>query len=560
MAVLPPIPPGFLKAANCLKGCVRTAAAGKGIFMPYDDPIMYPWVEAWIPGENFRLSMGNESSRTTESQIVGFNFGISNGLGVKIEVVDESGGQFYRFFQRMNNSNRAKTDRMIHFRWGYISQNTQGEIIRSSASKFVNPPGSACGVNSNRIVSGQPIPDPNSRRMISAEHALFIQDIECQATTSSCFKFIISGLDMHQPMMSTVDNRTFGSDRNPIFLTNAIRELFKPYLVDVDFVEIDSTGNRRPMRFYVPPNSCPTAELQQQVQYCGPCSKWNSSNRTPIEAATTWMNEVFTQDRRGIIRFWEDTPTGQKLVFARSNRDPINPFDQQRVLGTYIVGGAGCSSVISFQPNFKFMFQQAATGAARPSGNAESPNKGVGQKQMGLNAGPGANPAAMTNLTNAGMSMQPVVGQRSWQWFVTEASSYILEAAAHNNYANSTFFLPIESELKLQGDVAYEWPYLNNGYALNVVCLNPFRPRQTFLGVLGDVEWFSGDIGTFSLSTDQCNQILTNSNWRIMGISHDIRSGAYYTTIKLALDAPGIDLPPGNLGLGGVPGGFKFKN
>jgi len=552
LAVLPPIPPGFLRAANCLKGCVRTSAKGKGLFVPYDEPVLYPWVEAWIPGENFRLSMGNTSSRENEAQIKSFNFGISNGLGVKIEVVDEAGGQFYKFFQRINYTNRAAADKMIRFRWGYIGQTTQGEIRNFKSRSTETPAGGGCGAAGG---AGLPLPDPSDPRMVSNEHTLFIQDIECQASSASCFKFIINALDMHANAMGAVDNRTFGGEKDPIFLTVAIKELFKPYNIDVDFLEIDSTGNRRPLRFFVPPNTCPTEAQQRKVEFCGPCGRWNVGNRPPLEAACAWMNETFSKDGRGIIRFWEDIPKGQKLVFARSTRDPINSFDEQRVLGTYIVNGAACSPVISFQPNYKFMYQQSMTGAVRPPGNAEMPNKNVGQKQAGLDPDK-APPSAMTNLTNAGISMMPNTGQRTWIWFLQDAAKYVLDAATHNNYANMVF-TPIEAELKIQGNPAYEWPYMCNGYALSVVYLNPFRPKQTFFGEFGDAEWFQGNPSKFGLSTDQCNPILTNCNWLIMGVSHDIRDGAYYTTIKVRLLTPGVDLPP-NAPLGGCPGSFKF--
>src|SRR5262249_33801866 len=124
---------------NFLTNCESLRNNNK-VFTALDDPIMYPWVEAWIPGEDLRLSTGNKSARTAQAHIKSFQFGLSNGMGVKMEIIDEAGGTFFNYFQRLNNSNRARADRMIRFRWGYASQDCSGFV-----RPLDPPPGSGAG-------------------------------------------------------------------------------------------------------------------------------------------------------------------------------------------------------------------------------------------------------------------------------------------------------------------------------------------------------------------------------------------------------------------------------
>ena len=55
------------------------------------------------------------------------------------------------------------------------------------------------------------------------------------------------------------------------------------------------------------------------------------------------------------------------------------------------------------------------------------------------------------------------------------------------------------------------------------------------------------------LAKPACNEILTNSDWMVKSVNHQINAGRYITTLGLFLTAPGIETPIG----GSVGGGSR---
>lgn len=543
-------------AKNCLKGCIKSylpTLGGKKIFEPYDELIMYPWVRAWIDGEPFMLSMGNVSSAKNEANIKSFNFGISNGLGVKLEVVDESGGVFFQFFTRMNNSNKANPAKLLFFQWGYNVQDEFGKMkaVPTPPVTLSDMPEIGGDAPDTNWTLGRPSPD--STQYVSSVRKLIIENIECQAQSASTYKFIITGKDMNEPMNMSADNRTFGGDTNPMHLTSAIRALMRPYNIKVSFIDMRS-GNVLPARFEVPPNAgkSPAGQGGDPAKL-GPLGKWNANNKSPLQAVLEWMRMMRSEDGRGFVSSWQDTSAGQMLVFRVMTTDPCLPYNPQNVLGTYLVNAGKCSPVVSFQPNFSALLPpvpKSGSGQPTPSGG-KSPNP---ETDTGLKPDPCANAAAMTNLFKSGVgNLQPGAGQSGWIWWMGDTARKMLDAATVNIYAN-LLFQPITAELTIQGNPAYENALMLISYSVGVVYLNPFRPKPSVLKTFGPLEWLQGNPSQISLRTDSCSPILSNLNWLVKGVNHDIRDGVYHTTLQLYLQYPGLTLPPG-APVGGTPGG-----
>lgn len=549
-----------MPSKNCLKGCIKNylpIKGGKKIFDPYDELIMYPWVKAWIDGEPFILSMGNASSANNEANIKSFNFGVSNGMGAKVEVADESGGVFFQFFTRMNYSNKANPAKSMYFQWGYNVQDQFGKVraVPSPPVKSSEMPEIGGDAPDTNWTLG--LPSPDSTQYVSSVRKLLIKEIECQAQSASTYKFIITGDDSLSDMNASADNRTFGGDTNPMHLTSAIRALMRPYNIKVSFVDMRN-GNVLPARFEVPPNAGKSPGGQGgDPAKLGPLGKWNANNKSPLQAALEWMRMMRSEDGRGFVSSWQDTSNGQMLVFRVMTGDPCIPYNAQNVLGTYLVNAGKCSPVVSFQPNFSANLPpipKSGSGQPTPAGG-KSPNAAT---DTGLKPDPCANAAAMTNLFKSGVgNLQPGAGQSGWIWWMGDTAKKMLDAATVNIYAN-LLFRSITAELTIQGNPAFEHPLMFNSYSVGVVYVNPFRPKPSVLKTFGPLEWLQGNPSQISLRTDSCSPILSNLNWMIIGANHDIRDGVYHTTLQLSLVAPGATTTPG-VPLGGTPGGLVLN-
>lgn len=525
-----------------------------------NDPVLSPFVQVWLDDmPDKKLTNGNRSSRQNAATIKSFSYGVSNGLGVKVEVVDEAGGEFYRYFTKLGIGNRdlILKQKKMNFQFGWISQNCNGLA-------WFNPKGKCTGYSPQFPCSGYVLPNPKVDAYTSCVHTLFIQDIECLTNSGNAFKFVINATDLTASIQSVNNVETKGNDEIRMPLRRAVFELFDQYGIDTCFIEIDPNGNVRPMKFATIPGACTGRDSNVNQEEDGPCGIWPVKGRRPVVAAREWVNSVFTKDRRGIVTMWDSQGGKPRLLFCRSNNDPCNDnkFNPSLNLGTYIVNGGRYSPVMSFQPNFKYILEQLMTGTTRPIGAGEMPAFNVPQK-------PGTHPclpnSRMPSSKDTGFNAIQSMNPNMWVWFLKDAGRKAQESHLINNYSNLKA-MPIEAELKIQGNPSYEFPILTNGYCLSIIYVNPFRPVQ----VGGFEEWQQGQSlnignivgniinGNNPLATDTCNPILSNCNWQISGVNHDITDGAYHTTIRVRLNAPGIELPSDSP-LGGCPGGFVFK-
>ena len=91
---------------------------------------------------------------------------------------------------------------------------------------------------------------------------------------------------------------------------------------------------------------------------------------------------------------------------------------------------------------------------------------------------------------------------------------------------------PIEAELKIIGNPKFVNPIFLTGRWVSVVVVDPYY----FEGGAAGCEW---------ISQPDCNPILSNKKWMILGVDHQITAGSYVTTFKLVLYTPNINIPGG---------------
>lgn len=518
-----------MPAPDCMSLVGCSGQAKSQIRLPLSSPMQMPWVEVWIEGNNQRIAVSNISSATSKAVVKSFQFGSSNGCGANIEIVDEEGGNFYKFFQKIVTGNKETISRaLLHFRWGWATQPCEGQ-------------GTTFGSAGN--------PCSNDPVQMSVEHTLVILTFTCQVA-NGLFKFTIEGTDFTFHLRNTRENVAIGKDNNPIPVTQAITELMKTYDVKCKFIRLNPGCDDTDISWkadYVSaagaagaiPGFGAVGAVSSDLK--GIPGRWNALNRDLLQIARDWINHVVTDKDKGIEVQWDTTTKtgkGGTLIFKETLKPKVKEganFDSQPYnLGTYIVNGGVCSPVISFSPQMGFNYATVAFDVGGFAGEAVA---GAMQRVNADDAQPakgGPDPndpnikADFPNFLKAGIQiMQQASAAGQMNYFSKVVAKMSDKKIEHMN-ANSPA-LPISAELRIQGDPRYSDPLHCIGLYVSVLYINPFHIETAS----GTCDW---------TVQPPCNSVLTNSNWMILGVFHEIREGSYTTTMKLSLAAPGISI------------------
>lgn len=504
-------------ATDCLRGCIGDFAKDSPIKKPLDTHVLLPWVEMWIcDKDDKKLAVANTSSKQNNAVIKSFQFGLSDGVGANFEVVDEAGGNFSRFFTMLlTGTAEIKSKHSLRFRWGW-ARNDCGLGGRT----YINDRGS------NLFPTGPPT-------HMSRTHTLIISQIKGNFE-GGLFSYVIEGTDVTLPLYASRDNKVFGEEgqQKEIPVEEAIRSYLKSYDIDVEFFQLDNNQKPTALRWK------PQGNIRVQG---GPNGVWKTLNRNPLQTVRDWLSLAVTEKDKGVVMFWQTSKENQNLqkpllIVLRTNKPncekDFNPT--MFSVGTYIVNGASCSPVLSFTPEFYWFLHQALNA----SGSIEQDATAGKQVREENGPHPCFQPQDKENLRpGTGMQVIQTEDPNLNTLFLTDANIIGSKNKMAHIKANMNAN-PITAEMRIQGDPNFDNPILAHGCYVNIVYINPFVVTS---GSGGNCEWLAKPV---------CNEVFTNSSWRIQGVFHEIREGSYTTTIKLHLPAPGIDIRRGE-GIGG---------
>ncbi len=483
---------------DCLSGCIENYSCG-GIIETIDASILTPFVKLFFCEDNNEepiITVGNESSPQwgNTAVIKSFQLGASDGIGFTVEVIDEQGGSFHLFIDKLNKC-IDKTDKNMSMGvvWGWIITNCDGTV----------------GINSTSPVY------------------LIPTDLDIDFSQAR-IKFTITGTDALQHVFSARHDETEGTDDNKIAIKDAVQMLCenKSPKLYARFVRKERNGTETTYGFRYGGDK-------------GPKSVYSADGQNKMSAIYRWL-ENFTSDRdKGITARFNASFCGRPTIdFVE---DVLLGCDEasgcDNVVGTYIINGSAKSPVISFNPKLNYVaaFSNQTTG-----GNAGSSESGGGEKQK-------KKCDVQTEETGITQSGAPTKTGRDI-YGPAQNVEKSMEAKAAYVKANSILIgSAIEAELVVQGNISEHFiqPIDSLGKELSLIVINPYHLVATGEGDCGD--W---------LAKPACNDILSNKNWLINGVDHSIKEGSYVTTFKLKLNAPGIDMNA-NEPFGG-PGGCGY--
>lgn len=466
---------------------------------PKEGAVYTPYVKVIVGGETLLLS-GNASAPIDEQKhhamITSFQYGAqagTGGCGCIIEVVDEGGVMYTKIWRALSKdiTKTAEDAMKCQVIFGWIIKNCDGteeSVTNLDANDF--PDG-----------GGGPIHLIPRKMNASFDGGLVKFTLECVDTFAA------------RSTESRLESN-IGTEDGKVGMRAAQEEMFTekdPSTTKVDF--IDKTG-RGPLKFRGDPDQ-------------GYFSVNNMDQESNVSCGRKWMNNTLSQENNGILLMYD--PRFACTSFYEDPRAYLECCGQGH-LGTYVVNGGNNSTVISFSPSTDWNFGANTGTGGVGSGGGSADN--VKQKES-------------DGIVQTGTQSQHLADGNQWHFShpPDHASDSSFVYQQHNDATKDYegMIAPVSAELKIIGNPTWVNPLFLTSHWISIVVINPYY-------IKGDTS--TGDKCEW-LAESNCNPILSNKKWLIQGIDHQITSGSYFTTLKVHLATPGVDIPAGEP-LGGV--------
>lgn len=264
----------------------------------------------------------------------------------------------------------------------------------------------------------------------------------------------------------------------------------------------------------------------------GPKSAWPCNQKDKLSVIRSWLSTVRTKDGRGMFLITD--PTDRSLIIQEDKIDRKAKPDCScnETIGTFLVNGGDCGNVLEFNPKITFIANNVTGGGVASS--MVSGNNKVKAKPSNDVQEAGSQTAGSVQQHDLTHTSPDDLPQKSMDAITAQLESNTPYETAQ----------PIEAEMKILGEPELGLTYPGGDqlklYA-SVIFINPFHLGTT-------CTW---------LTYSNCNSILSNKQWLILAVNHQIQSGSYVTTIKLSLKTPNSQIAA-NEALGGC--GTEFFN
>lgn len=446
-----------------------------------------PFVRLGFGGESREITTGNNSSLPDNRAVIkSMDYGFSDGgVGITLEIIDQDGSDFKNFVKRLSKTLAYNKDRDLMFvEFGWIRQDCYGLITVNTTN------------NHGGTLSFLP-------KAAETTHE------------GSIVKIKLTGTDLFDRIAEQRIERNLGTEDNKITLKDAIRKLFRENEPHIDKIEFrkaigGNTDCGEEWGFKVDDGGCD-----------GPKAVWSTEQQNALAVCRRWLSPFTTRDGKGVVIQWN--PTDFNLVLLE---DPTPAKDEKfdcctNNLGTFIVNGGDCSNVISFTPTINWtLAYNSASGGGGAAGATATTVKSQDNKEDKEKSGVQTTIVADNNATMYRPADQIPVK--------------IATAERAHSKACRIHELPssINAELKIQGDPSFAFPIGNSGVIgknITIIVISPFYITKT-------------DSGCDWLAQPVCHPVLSNKNWTIIGMNHQIADGSYTTTLKVVLATPNNDL------------------
>jgi len=469
-----------------------------------------PWCWITIGVGTNKITVGNESYQGDPNTacIKSMEIGWVDEPSMKCEIVDEKGGTLQSVANAVRKCVRGGgTGSMCQFQFGWIVTTCYG--------------------------------GPSVSHVIPSE-TFNLQLVQLDVSYSEGkIKYTIEGKTVNTAYDVSRADRTFGSQDKPIKIEEAINALcaIDPPCT-VRYMEITPGGSLRETKF-------DWAITGKVLGY------WQCDNMSKISVISKWLAPFRIKDGKcdkGIVIFYNPRKYDELILLKDPSTGPGEASqcapdgskkDEFGPLGTFIVNGGKCSTVIEFSPTMNII---NAKSSAAVGGGTSGPNKTSSQLAEEKRC-----ENQQKDTIDAGTQLQATITQQAVENYGTKTAndqSLKSEIAHHKaSLVTSTQNPGVHAELKILGNPSARFTWFGAMRNMSIVVINPYHIRKSG-STCGD--W---------LAYPACNELFTNKNWKCEGINHSISNGSYTTTIKAMLVAPDIqvsaDDPLGGQGGGG---------
>ena len=471
---------------------------------PIEGYNMAPWIKVAFGSQqgnedlDAMITVGNQSSPQdgNTASVKSMEYGLTDGTKCKIEIVDEQGGSFTKFADRLIKCmGNASQSNVMQVQFGWTITNCDGSVDYSHKSPIIT---------------------------------FCVGNMEV-SFNEGVIKYNITALDLGQISFAGREDKAYGSDAagQKLELKAAMQKMM--------------SDNEPKMNLIY--GSMQHGQFQPNWDWKNPAPKsaWTTDNQNKLGTISRWVQPFRTSKDKGLLLTWDNTVPRPTCILWE---DPGLGCDENvdcgpyTVIGTFVVNGGKCSNVLSFSPNVNWFTAFTSFGTG---GNAGGAHTAGGRSSQNF-------------LPNGGCRQQT---QNTGLMRSIEITRQSVDTHGHKNALNQTEISgtahsianaqregvqPIEAELRIQGNPDINYVDIKSimGKHVSVVVINPFSIQNNQVDGMspGYMDWQM-------LADTSYNDILSNRFWMIKGVNHQIKEGSYITTLKLNLPAPGIDIAAG---------------
>lgn len=425
-----------------------------------------------------KITVGNESFKGDPNTacIKSMEIGWENTPSVKVEIVDEAGGTLGAVANSLRKCvKRGGAGSMLTFQWGWV-------LTKCEAGK------------------PEVVPSPIFKAMIKQFEVSYSEG-KIKYSIEAC------AYDKLEEMMRW--DGTKGTDKYPTDIESAIESLCSQEpQIKVRYVELQPDGKLKDVKF----EWARTKEPPKAV--------WQTDNLNRLSIIMKWLGPFRVKSGKcdkGIIPFFSPDKPDELVLLKDPQPGPGEASSCGGSLGTFIVNGGKCSSVIEFTPKMNII---NAVNQFTVGGDTSGPNKSSNQFAEKKRC-----EDQQKQGTESGTQMQASITQQAFDSYgVRVANEENLKSEIAHNRANlvTSILNPgVEADLKILGNPDIRFCNFQQSRVISIVVINPFTIRGPGCG-----DW---------LARPGCNELFTNRLWRIKSINHSITPGSYTTTIKVYL-------------------------
>jgi hypothetical protein len=352
-------------------------------------------------------------------------------------------------------------------------------------------------------------------------------------------KYTIESSAIDKAYDNSKEETTKGEDSKPANLEQAIESLCaQDPACRVRYCELTSDGKLKDVKFE-------WARVKDP-----PEASWQSDNMNRISTIAKWLSPFRVKDGKcdkGIVLYFNPYKPDELIILKNPMAGPGETREcvggreavsgEWGPLGTFIVNGGKCSTVMEFNPQMDIISAVASLAAG---GGTSGPNKSSSQLAEDKRC-----ENQKSQGKEAGTQLQATITQQAFDSYGTKAANdeaLRSEIAHHEASVVTSITNPgVTAQLRILGNPTDRFCNFGAARNLSIVVINPFHIRN--MGQCGD--W---------LAYPGCNELFTNKLWMCKSINHSITPGSYTTTIEAFLVAPSIQIS-GFDPLGGQGGG-----